>query len=63
MRLRFAAALWCIAASTGYGRPTPFYEDTNNAPVSPEVHSGQTGKCTFRSTHRCFSGISARAQE
>ena len=45
MRLLFAAAL---AAGILYGQrgPTPYYEDTNNVPVSPEVHADRT--VTFR---------------
>jgi 1,4-alpha-glucan branching enzyme len=48
MQLRFAAALFCIAASTVYSQrgPTPYYEDTNNVPVSPEVHADRS--VTFR---------------
>jgi enterochelin esterase-like enzyme len=48
MRFLFAAALSCLAAATVYGQrgPTPFYEDTNNVPVSPEVHPDRT--VTFR---------------
>ena len=40
MRLRFAVALCCITAGTVYCQrgPAPYYEDTNNVPVSPEVH-------------------------
>ena len=48
MRLLFAAALCCITAGTVYGQrgPAPYYEDTNNVPVSPEVHADRT--VTFR---------------
>jgi enterochelin esterase-like enzyme len=45
MRLFFAATL---AASALFGQrgPAPYYEDTNNVPVSPEVHGDRT--VTFR---------------
>ena len=45
MRLLFAAVL---AASVLFGQrgPAPFYEDTNNIPVSPEIHIDKT--VTFR---------------
>src|SRR3954471_6854852 len=48
MRLRFAAILCCITAGTVYCQrgPGPAYEDTNNVPVSPEVHADRT--VTFR---------------
>ena len=42
------AALCCIAAGVVFGQrgPAPFYEDTNNIPVSPEVRADWT--VTFR---------------
>ena len=45
MRLLFAAVL---AASVLFFQrgPAPFYEDTNNIPVSPEIHIDKT--VTFR---------------
>jgi len=48
MRLRFAAVLCSIAAGTVYCQrgPAPYYEDTNNVPVSPEVHADRS--VTFR---------------
>ena len=48
MRFLSAAILSCLAAGAVYGQrgPTPFYEDTNNVPVSPEVHADRT--VTFR---------------
>lgn len=48
LRILFNAALCCIAAGTISGQrgPTPYYEDTNNIPVSPEVHADRT--VTFR---------------
>ena len=48
MRFRFAAVLFSIAAGTGFCQrgPAPYYEDTNNIPVSPEVHADRT--VTFR---------------
>src|SRR6202162_4791294 len=48
MRLRFAAAICCITAGAGFAQrgPAPYYEDTNNIPVSPEVHPDRT--VTFR---------------
>ena len=48
MRLLFAAALCSITAGTVYCQrgPAPYYEDTNNVPVSPEVHADRT--VTFR---------------
>jgi hypothetical protein len=45
LRIRFTAALCCIAAFAQRG-PAPYYEDTNNIPVSPEVHGDRT--VTFR---------------
>src|SRR4029453_824609 len=40
-------SLFCLAAPAFSQRgPTPYYEDTNNIPVSPEVHSDKT--VTFR---------------
>ncbi len=48
MRALFAAsAIWLLAA-TGYSQraPSPYYEDVNNIPVSPEVHPDR--KVTFR---------------
>jgi len=43
-----AAAFFCLAAATAMGQrgPTPYYEDTNNVPVSPEIHPDRT--VTFR---------------
>ena len=43
-----AAALSCLTAGTGVCQrpPAPFYEDTNNVPVSPEIHADRT--VTFR---------------
>ncbi len=48
MRLLFAAALCSITAGTVYCQrgPAPYYEDTNNVPVSPEMHADRT--VTFR---------------
>jgi len=48
MRFLLAAALSCLTAGTIYSQrgPTPFYEDTNNVPVSPEIHPDRT--VTFR---------------
>src|SRR4051812_19434834 len=48
MRLRFATLLCCLAAAAAYGQrgPGPAYEDTNNVPVSPEIHADRT--VTFR---------------
>ena len=48
MRLLFAAAFCCITAGTVYCQrgPAPYYEDTNNVPVSPEVHADRS--VTFR---------------
>ena len=45
MRLLFAAVL-AAGALLGQRGPTPYYEDTNNIPVSPEVHGDRT--VTFR---------------
>src|SRR5271165_6088463 len=47
MRSRFAA-ICCIAAGAAFSQrgPTPYYEDTNNVPVSPEVHADRS--VTFR---------------
>ena len=43
VRLRFAAALCCITSS-GFAQraPVPYYEDTNNIPVSPEIRVDRT---------------------
>ena len=48
MRMRFAAALFCVAAGAAFCQrgATPYYEDANNIPVSPEVHADRT--VTFR---------------
>lgn len=48
MRVLIAAVLSGITARTVFAQrgPTPFYEDTNNIPVSPEVHADR--KVTFR---------------
>src|SRR5919107_462683 len=48
IRLLAAAALVCIAADIALSqpRPAPWYEDTNNIPVSPEIHADRT--VTFR---------------
>ncbi|HEY3836170.1 MAG TPA: alpha/beta hydrolase-fold protein [Bryobacteraceae bacterium] len=47
LRFLFAAALCCITSS-GFGQraPAPYYEDTNNIPVSPEIRGDRT--VTFR---------------
>ena len=45
MRLLFAAVL-AAGALLGQRGPAPYYEDTNNIPVSPEVHADRT--VTFR---------------
>src|SRR4051794_19840551 len=48
MRIFRTALLCCITATTALSQrgPAPFYEDTNNIPVSPEVHSDR--RVTFR---------------
>jgi enterochelin esterase-like enzyme len=48
MRRLSAAALFFLTASAVFSQrgPTPSYEDTNNVPVSPEVHPDRT--VTFR---------------
>lgn len=48
MRPLLAATLICIAAGAAWAQPAPapFYEDTNNAPVSPEIHADKS--VTFR---------------
>jgi enterochelin esterase family protein len=48
MRPRLAATLCCLAATVVFGQrgPAPYYEDTNNIPVSPEVHGDRS--VTFR---------------
>jgi enterochelin esterase-like enzyme len=40
--------LWLATAALGFAQrpPAPFYEDTNNVPVSPEIHPDR--KVTFR---------------
>lgn len=48
MRILFAALFYCVTAGTVFCQrgPAPYYEDTNNIPVSPEVHADCT--VTFR---------------
>ena len=48
MRMLSFAALCCLTAGADLAQrgPTPYYEDTNNVPVSPEVHADRT--VTFR---------------
>jgi hypothetical protein len=48
MRVLFAAALSSIAVGAIFGQrgPAQYYEDTNNIPVSPEVHADR--RVTFR---------------
>ncbi len=47
-RLRALTTAFCLLWLPAMGQrgPTPFYEDTNNVPVSPEVHPDRT--VTFR---------------
>src|SRR3954464_3010389 len=45
--LNTVTGLLCLAASAFCQRaPTPYYEDTNNVPVSPEIHPDRS--VTFR---------------
>jgi enterochelin esterase-like enzyme len=48
MRFLSTAALCCLTAGAVLAQrgPAPFYEDTNNIPVSPEIHADRT--VTFR---------------
>src|SRR5512142_3178923 len=48
MRIVTTAALCFLSAAALFSQrgPAPFYEDTNNIPVSPEIHSDKT--VTFR---------------
>src|ERR1043165_1159160 len=48
MRILSSALFCCVVALTAFGQrgPAPFYEDTNNIPVSPDVHADR--KVTFR---------------
>lgn len=48
MRILCAAVFGCVTAGVAFCQrgPAPAYEDTNNVPVSPEVHSNR--KVTFR---------------
>lgn len=48
LRFLFSVALCCAATATGFSQraPAPYYEDTNNVPVSPEIHGDRT--VTFR---------------
>ena len=48
MRVLTTAALCCLTAGALLSQrgPTPFYEDTNNVPISPEVHADRS--VTFR---------------
>ena len=48
MRILYSALLCCMTAGVAFCQrgPAPFYEDTNNVPVSPEVHADR--KVTFR---------------
>jgi enterochelin esterase family protein len=43
-----AATLFCVATGIAFSQrpPAPYYEDTNNIPVSPEIHPDRT--VTFR---------------
>jgi enterochelin esterase-like enzyme len=44
MRSLLATILGCLAAAAVFGQrpPSPYYEDTNNVPVSPEIHPDRT---------------------
>jgi len=48
MRILCIVGFCCMTAGVGLCQrgPAPFYEDTNNVPVSPEVHGDR--KVTFR---------------
>ena len=48
MRIFITATLLCVATGIAFSQraPAPAYEDTNNVPVSPEIHSDRT--VTFR---------------
>src|SRR3954469_1851424 len=48
MRILLAAVFCCVTTGVSFCQrgPAPFYEDTNNIPVSPEVHGDRT--VTFR---------------
>ena len=48
MRFLLLAALGGVLLTPGFGQraPVPYYEDTNNIPVSPEIHGDHT--VTFR---------------
>jgi enterochelin esterase family protein len=48
MRIRLTIAMFCLlaCASLAQRAPSPFYEDVNNIPVSPELHPDRT--VTFR---------------
>lgn len=48
MKMRNTLALLCLTAALGLCQrpPSPYYEDTNNVPVSPEIHPDR--KVTFR---------------
>ena len=48
MKFTSAATLLCVAAAIAFAQraPAPYYEDTNNVPVSPEIHSDRS--VTFR---------------
>src|SRR5919112_281163 len=48
MKALLQAALICVAAVVAFSQPRPaaYYEDTNNIPVSPEVHGDRS--VTFR---------------
>jgi hypothetical protein len=46
--LMAATFLLCVATAIAFSQrpPSPYYEDTNNIPVSPEIHADRT--VTFR---------------
>ena len=48
MKALLAAALCCLTGGAAFSQrgPALYYEDTNNIPVSPEVHADS--KVTFR---------------
>src|SRR3954454_6255737 len=53
IRILLVTALGCVTAGLGISQlpsgnrpPAPYYEDTNNIPVSPEIHGDKT--VTFR---------------
>ena len=57
MRALFVTTLCCISAAFAQRGPAPYYEDTNNIPVSPEVDSRPAGDIPALRTESDRSGV------